>query len=105
MLKNKFGSLYIKFDKYQSSEFIGENARLKAIKLQLIEDGASNLKAKRNRSYFGYKNDYFIFFDYRGITYRILLSQLYKLLDGTKEMFADKVLNWTEKQKYLLRTF
>ena len=96
MLKNKLGRLYIKFDKYTSGEFVGENARLKAIKWQLVEDGATNLRAKLNRSYFGYKNDYFIFFDYRANTYRILLSQLYKLLDGKKEMFADKVHDWSK---------
>ena len=96
MLVNKFGYLYIKFDKYKSNEFMGEKARLKAIKWQLLEDGASNLKAQANYSFFGYKNDYFLSFDYRGSTYRILLSMLYTLLDGEKETFAEIVVDWSK---------
>lgn len=90
MLTNKFGYLYIQCDEYKSNEFLGENAKIKAIRWQLVADGATNLMYKKCRSTFGGK-DYMIYFDYKGITYSVLLSLLLKTLDGKYTTFAERV--------------
>ena len=102
MLEHKFGYLYVSFDKCRSSEFIGKNARLKAIKMQLEEDGATNLKAKRCTSYFNREGDHFIYFDFENVTYRILLSLLFKLLDGKHSSSADKIHDWSKYGRVFL---